>query len=59
MLTMNRAVAFTGLSRSTLERAVMAGHLRPCGRVTRRRIVMFERGELERWLRTDSTGVAK
>ncbi|MBK7823037.1 MAG: helix-turn-helix domain-containing protein [Tessaracoccus sp.] len=54
MLTMNRAVTFTGLSRSTLERAVAGGQLRPCGRVTRRRIMMFERSELERWLRTDA-----
>lgn len=55
MLTLNRAVTFTGLSRSTLERAVAGGQLRPCGRVTRRRIMMFERSELERWLRTDAT----
>lgn len=54
MLTLNRAVTFTGLSRSTLERAVAAGQLRPCGRVTRRRIIMFDRIELERWMRTDT-----
>lgn len=54
MLTLNRAVTFTGLSRSTLERAVAAGQLQPCGRVTRRRIIMFDRIELERWMRTDT-----
>lgn len=48
LLTTRRAVAFTGLSRHVIGRAVKRGELVPAGR--RGRTLIFRRVDLEVWL---------
>jgi len=50
LLVIARALAYTGVSRSTLDRAVRRGDLKIYGRVGGRGARVFEREELDRWL---------
>ena len=50
LLVITRALAYTGVSRSTLNRAVRRGELAVYGRAGGRGVRVFEREELDRWL---------
>ena len=52
ILTMARAITYTGRSRSTIERHVKDGSLVQHGRVGRKGTWTFLRSELDRWLGT-------
>ncbi len=51
ILTLRRAVAYTGFSVSTLRRAVRNGKLKRYGVVGEKGTWTFRRAELDRWLR--------
>lgn len=55
-LTLPRAVAYTGLSKNTINRAVASGALAVYGRPVGRRV--FQRSELDRWLASPGPGSA-
>lgn len=50
LLVIARALAYTGVSRSSLNRAVRRGELAVYGRAGGRGARVFEREELDRWL---------
>ena len=50
LLVITRALTYTGVSRSTLNRAVRRGELAVYGRAGGRGARVFEREELNRWL---------
>ncbi len=58
LLTMERAVAYTGFSAQTLKRQVLAGKLNRFGTASNKGTWVFELVELRRWMKGDPQAVA-